>query len=103
VGFGVADPDRTHWIAGVFIPPFGVVACKMQLREQSIMSARLLVSLVAVAGFMAAGCLNAGAEDATDGIKSRPAAADAQKYRPKHGCFATGTRDGAGNTQMVCR
>jgi hypothetical protein len=69
-----------------------------------MMRARLLVTVVAAAGFMAALCLNAKAEDATtDGIKSRPAAADAQKYRPKHGCFGTGTRDGAGNTQVVCR
>jgi hypothetical protein len=68
------------------------------------MSARLLVSFVAVAGFMAVSCLNAGAEEATaDGIKSQPVAGDAQKYRPKHGCFATGTRDPAGNTQVICR
>ena len=68
------------------------------------MRAGLLVTLMAVAGFMAALCLDARAEDDTvDAIKSRPAAADAQKYRPKHGCFATGTRDGAGNTQAVCR
>jgi hypothetical protein len=68
------------------------------------MRTRLLVALVAVAGFMVASSLNASAEEATtDGIKSRPAAADAQKYRPKRGCFGTGTRDPAGNTQVVCR
>lgn len=67
------------------------------------MSARLLVALGAVAGFMATP-LNVSAEDATaDGIKSPPVALDVQKYRPKHGCFATGTRDLAGNTQVVCR
>ena len=39
-----------------------------------------------------------------DVIKSRPATAsnDAQKYRPKRGCFAAGTRDTSGNPQMVC-
>jgi len=39
-----------------------------------------------------------------DVIKSRPAAAsnNAQKYRPKRGCFATGTRDTSGNPQMAC-
>jgi hypothetical protein len=39
-----------------------------------------------------------------DVIKSRPVTVlnSAQKYRPKHGCFATGTRDTSGNSQMVC-
>ena len=39
-----------------------------------------------------------------DVIKSRPATAsnNAQKYRPKAGCFATGTRDSSGNAQTVC-
>jgi hypothetical protein len=39
-----------------------------------------------------------------DVIKSRPATAsnNAEKYRPKRGCFATGTRDTAGNPQMAC-
>lgn len=39
-----------------------------------------------------------------DVIKSRPATAsnNAQKYRPKGGCFATGTRDTSGNPQMAC-
>ena len=68
------------------------------------MRARLFMSLVAVTGFLAASSLSASAEDATaDGVKARPVAADAQKYRPKHGCFGTGTRDAAGHTQVVCR
>ncbi|MCK1394853.1 hypothetical protein [Bradyrhizobium sp. 1] len=67
------------------------------------MRARLLIA-VAVAIGLVATSLNAGANEAApDAIKSRPAAADAQKYRPKHGCFGTGTRDAAGNAQMVCR
>ena len=38
-----------------------------------------------------------------DVIKSRPTASNnAQKYRPKRGCFATGTRDTSGNPEMVC-
>jgi hypothetical protein len=39
-----------------------------------------------------------------DVIKSRPVTAsnNAEKYRPKRGCFATGTRDTAGNPQMAC-
>jgi hypothetical protein len=38
-----------------------------------------------------------------DVIKSRPATANSsQKYRPKRGCFATGTRDASGNSQIVC-
>jgi hypothetical protein len=38
-----------------------------------------------------------------DVIKSGPATANStQKYRPKRGCFATGTRDASGNAQIVC-
>ena len=39
-----------------------------------------------------------------DVIKPRPTTAsnNVQKYRPKRGCFATGTRDTAGNPQMAC-
>ena len=39
-----------------------------------------------------------------DVIKSRPTTAsnNVQKYRPKRGCFATGTRDTSGNPEMVC-
>ena len=66
------------------------------------MKARLVVALVALAGLMAA-ALNVSVTNAmADGIRSRPVALDVQKYRPKHGCFATGTRDLAGNTQLVC-
>jgi hypothetical protein len=69
-----------------------------------MMRARLLVAFGAVAVFVATTSLSAGAEDATaDSIKTRPVAADAQKYRPKHGCFGTGTQDPAGNIQVVCR
>jgi hypothetical protein len=37
-------------------------------------------------------------------IKSRPVTAsnNSQKYRPKPGCFATGTRDSSGNSQTAC-
>jgi hypothetical protein len=40
----------------------------------------------------------------SDVIKSRPATVvnNAQKYRPRSGCFATGTRDTSGNSQTVC-
>ena len=39
-----------------------------------------------------------------DIIKSQSAmpANSAQKYRPKRGCFAAGTRDTSGNSQLVC-
>ncbi|GLH75255.1 hypothetical protein SSBR45G_01630 [Bradyrhizobium sp. SSBR45G] len=68
------------------------------------MRARLLVSFVAIVGVLAVNSLNAGAGEATtEGVKARPAAADAQKYRPKQGCFGTGTQDPAGRTQVVCR
>ncbi len=65
------------------------------------MRAVLLLSFVVVAE-LAASCLNTSAEEVkADGIKSRPAAINA--YRPKHGCFATGTLDSAGRVQVVCR
>ena len=68
------------------------------------MRARRLVSFAAVVGLFAVNSLSASAEEATtDGVKARPAAVDAQKYRPKQGCFGTGTRDSAGNIQVVCR
>lgn len=36
-------------------------------------------------------------------IKWRPTTANStQKYRPKRGCFAAGTRDASGNSQIVC-
>ena len=57
---------------------------------------------------LAATSVSAGDESArgrsNDVIKSRPATAsnNVQKYRPKRGCFATGTRDTSGNPQMAC-
>ena len=57
---------------------------------------------------LAATSVSAGDDSArgrsNDVIKSRPATAsnNAQKYRPKRGCFATGTRDTSGNPQMAC-
>ena len=65
------------------------------------------VGIVAVV--LAATSFSASAGDdlargrSNDVIKSRPTASNnVQKYRPKHGCFATGTRDTSGNPQMVC-
>jgi hypothetical protein len=57
---------------------------------------------------LAATSVSAGDDSArgrsNDVIKSRPTTAsnNAQKYRPKRGCFATGTRDTSGNLEMVC-
>jgi hypothetical protein len=57
---------------------------------------------------LAATSVSAGDDSArgrsNDVIKSRPATAsnNVQKYRPKRGCFATGTRDASGNPQMAC-
>jgi hypothetical protein len=68
----------------------------------SIMRARLLVAVAVATGLVASG-FNAGADEAApDATKSRPDTVGAQKYRPKHGCFGTGTRDAAGHAQMVC-
>ena len=61
-----------------------------------------------VAVVLAATNVGAGDDSArgrsNDVIKSRPTTAsnNAQKYRPKRGCFATGTRDASGNPEMVC-
>jgi hypothetical protein len=66
------------------------------------MRARLSIAVAVAIGLVAASS-NAGADEAApDAIKSRPAAVDAQKYRPKHGCFGAGTRDAAGKAQMIC-
>ena len=57
---------------------------------------------------LAATSVSAGDDSArgrsNDVIKCRPTTAsnNAQKYRPKRGCFATGTRDASGNPEMVC-
>ena len=67
-------------------------------------------SLGIVAVVLAATSCGVGAGDdsargrSNDVIKSRPTAAsnNAQKYRPKRGCFATGTRDTSGSPEMVC-
>jgi len=61
-----------------------------------------------IAVVLAATSVSAGDDSArgrsNDVIKSRPTTAsnNAQKYRPKRGCFATGTRDTSGNPQMAC-
>jgi hypothetical protein len=61
-----------------------------------------------IAVVLAATDVSAGDDSArgrsNDVIKSKPATAsnNAEKYRPKRGCFATGTRDTAGNPQMAC-
>ena len=61
-----------------------------------------------IAVVLAATDVSAGDDSArgrsNDVIKSRPTTAsnNVQKYRPKRGCFATGTRDTAGNPQMAC-
>ena len=70
----------------------------------------LWASLGIAAAVLAATGFGAGADDdmargrSNEVIKSRPATAsnNAQKYRPKAGCFATGTRDSSGNSQTVC-
>jgi hypothetical protein len=61
-----------------------------------------------IAVVLAATDVSAGDDSArgrsNDVIKPRPTTAsnNAEKYRPKRGCFATGTRDTAGNPQMAC-
>ena len=75
------------------------------------MRAKLIVASFGIAAVMVAATsvgVNAYEDSArgrsNDVLKSRPAVAsnNAQKYRPKHGCFATGTRDASGNSQTVC-
>ena len=70
----------------------------------------LLGSIGIVAVALAATSFGACAGDdlvrgrSNDVIKSRPVTAsnNTQKYRPKPGCFSTGTRDTSGNSQTVC-
>lgn len=70
----------------------------------------LLMPFWMVAIILAATSFSAEADDdlargrSNDVIKSRPITGlnNSQKYRPKPGCFATGTRDTSGNSQTVC-
>lgn len=70
----------------------------------------MFASFGIAAVLLAANSVGASADEefvrgrSNDVIKSRPASAlnSTLKYRPKRGCFATGTRDTSGNSQMVC-
>jgi hypothetical protein len=74
------------------------------------MRAKLPFGLSIVAVLLAATSFGVSAGDdsargrSNDVIKSRPATAsnNTQMYRPKPGCFATGTRDTSGNSQLAC-
>ena len=75
------------------------------------MRVKSLVGFFGIVAFLLAATsfgVSAGDDSArgrsNDVIKSRPVTAsnNAEKYRPKRGCFATGTRDTAGNPQMAC-
>jgi hypothetical protein len=60
--------------------------------------------VVAATGFGVSANEDSARGRSNDVIKSRPATVvkNAHKYRPKSGCFATGTRDTSGNSQTVC-
>ena len=73
------------------------------------MSAKLIVASFGITLMLAASTGARAHEASARGksneiLKPRPATAlnNGQKYRPKGGCFATGTRDTSGNTQFVC-
>jgi hypothetical protein len=70
------------------------------------MRAKSLLGLFTIVAVVLPASASAGEDSArgrsNDVIKSRPVVNNTQKYRPKSGCFATGTRDTAGNSQTVC-
>jgi hypothetical protein len=72
------------------------------MRAKSLLGSFGIVAVVLAATIFGA-C--AGDDSArgrpNDVIRSRPVN-NSQKYRPKPGCFATGTRDTSGNSQTVC-
>jgi hypothetical protein len=75
------------------------------MREKSLVGFLGIIAVVLAATSFS---VSAGDDSArvrsNDIIKSRPTTVsnNAQKYRPKRGCFATGTRDASGNSQTVC-
>ena len=75
------------------------------MRENSLVGFLGIIAVVlAATSFGASAGDDSARGRSNDVIKSRPATAsnNAQKYRPKPGCFATGTRDASGNSQTVC-
>jgi hypothetical protein len=58
--------------------------------------------VVAATGFGVSANEDSARGRSNDVIKSATVVNNAQKYRPKSGCFATGTRDTSGNFQTVC-
>ena len=75
------------------------------MRAKSLLGSFGIIAVVlAATSFSASAGDDSARSRSNDVIKSRPATAsnNAQKYRPKPGCFATGTRDTSGNSQMAC-
>jgi hypothetical protein len=75
------------------------------VREKSLVGFLGIVAVVlAATSFGASAGYDSARVRSNDIIKSRPTTIshDAQKYRPKRGCFATGARDASGNYQTVC-
>jgi hypothetical protein len=75
------------------------------MRAKSLLSSfGIVVVILAATGFGAGAADDLARGRSNEIIKSRPVTAsnNAQKYRPKAGCFATGTRDSSGNSQTVC-
>ena len=75
------------------------------MREKSLGGFLGIIAVVlAATGFSVSAGDDSARVRSNDIIKSRPTTVsnNAQKYRPKHGCFATGTRDASGNSQTVC-
>ena len=74
------------------------------MRTKLLSRFSIITVLLAATGFGVSAGDDSARGRSNEVIKSRPATAsnDAQKYRPKPGCFATGTRDASGNSQVTC-
>ena len=75
------------------------------MRAKSMFASFGAIAVVlAATGFRVSANEDSARGRSNDVIKSRPATVvnNTQKYRPKSGCFATGTRDISGNSQTVC-
>jgi hypothetical protein len=85
-----------------------VIACgdvaERRFDDESEIDVGAIAVVLAATGFGVSANEDSARGKSNDVIKSRPATVvnNVQKYRPKRGCFATGTRDTSGNSQTVC-
>lgn len=74
------------------------------MRVKSLVGFWVIAVVLAATSFSVSAGYDSARSRSNDVVKTRPdtASNNAQKYRPKRGCFATGTRDTSGNPQVTC-